>query len=187
DGESNASYAGKPTQGRDAAWTELLQYSDVRLTAEELDNLDPTRKFEGVKLPDGGYLGTLTVFHELHCVKHLRHFLYASHYFPDLTPDQIEARRIHLEHCIDLLRAGVMCRGDVAPLTMRWGHTQPKPLANFSSAHRCVNWESINDWARRRTVARLFEPGYLRHPILGDVFSSPGEALAALIGAVKDP
>ncbi|KAK3391032.1 hypothetical protein B0H63DRAFT_520229 [Podospora didyma] len=87
---TNSTYAGNPTSLRDAAWSALLQYSNLRFTAEELDSIDATRKNEGVELPDGGYLGILTVFHELHCVKHLRRYLYASSYFPPLTLDQIE-------------------------------------------------------------------------------------------------
>ncbi|KAK3370413.1 hypothetical protein B0H63DRAFT_528134 [Podospora didyma] len=145
--------------------------------------IDQTRKEEAIELPEGGYFGTLVVFHELHCIKHLRHFLYASHYFPDdLNPSQIENRRIHLDHCLDVLRAGSMCRADVAPLTMRWGRTQPKPLANFSGPHSCVNWDALYGWAKGRNIDRLFEPGYLRHPVLGDVFGPQEDRVALLTG-----
>ncbi|KAK1753689.1 hypothetical protein QBC47DRAFT_347704 [Echria macrotheca] len=186
-GASNPLYAGKPTEARDKAWTELLQYSSLRFTVEELEMIGPTRKDEGVKLPDGGYLGTLMVFHELHCVKHLRFYLYAAHYFPELTAEQTKARLVHLDHCLDILRVGAMCRGDTAPLTMRWGRSQPRPLANFSSAHSCVNWDSLNGWAQKRAVTHLFDPGYLRHPVLGNVFEGPDAELIGLIGAVEVP
>ena len=30
--------------------------------------IDPDRAADAIALPDGGYLGMLTVFHELHCL-----------------------------------------------------------------------------------------------------------------------
>jgi len=42
-------------------------------------------------------MGTITE-HEIQ--KHLHRFLYASHYFPDLTASQLKDRRLHLEHCL---------------------------------------------------------------------------------------
>lgn len=155
----------------------------MRFTEAEMDQISPSRREQGIALPDGGYFGSLQVFHDLHCIKHLHRFLYSEHYFPDLTPAQLDDRRMHMEHCLDMLRTGVMCRGDVTPLTMRWGHTQAIPLANFSSPHSCVSWDALNGWAREREVTKLFEPGYLRHPIFGDVY---GEDFDNKIGIVHD-
>lgn len=42
-----------------------------------------------VKLTDGsGYYSTVTVFHGLHCVNRLHHYLYPDHYYPDLDKDE---------------------------------------------------------------------------------------------------
>lgn len=50
----------------------------------------------GVPDPDGrGYLGTLNVYHELHCLKRLHQYMYPDYYFGDLTPEQHELNRLH--------------------------------------------------------------------------------------------
>ena len=57
----------------------------MRISEEELDIIDPTFKESAVKYPDsmgGGYMGSLEVFHQLHCIvsrPHLR--------MPNLTTD----------------------------------------------------------------------------------------------------
>ena len=40
---------------------------NIRVSAEDLAHF-PGREEETVARPDGGYLGTLNVFHELHCI-----------------------------------------------------------------------------------------------------------------------
>jgi len=69
-------------------------------------------------------------------------------------------------HCLDTLRQAVMCHGDTAPITMRWGETQPVPLADSSNPHECVNWDTIEAWAEKRSVD-AHKPGLVVHPTLG--------------------
>ena len=38
------------------------------MSSAELETIDPSRKKHAVALPDGGYYGTLSVYHELHCL-----------------------------------------------------------------------------------------------------------------------
>lgn len=50
----------------------------------------------GVRIPDGsGYIGTLNVYHEIHCLKRIHQFMYPDYYFPDFTPEQHEINRVH--------------------------------------------------------------------------------------------
>lgn len=77
-----------------------------------------------------------------------------------------------------------MCRGDVQPRTMRWIDTEPIPGANTTSPHNCKTWEALDEWAAQRSIDRIFEPGYLKHPIFGDVYSSNGTTEIAKIGLV---
>ena len=167
--------------------------SNMRFSSAEMEAIDPKRAQQAVALPDGGYFATLTVFHELHCLvretfryhsdlskvedqitdltlqKRLHRYMYPSSYFPNLSDQEMEDNRFHNEHCIDMLRQSVMCHGDISPVTMRWGQTQPIPLGNFSSPHECVNWAAINEWAKERSVEKVIEPGYLKHPRFGVV------------------
>jgi hypothetical protein len=63
-----------------------------------------------------------------------------------------------------------MCNPDMSIITMRWGHLQPSSLANWTFPHTCRSWDAIEDWGSQRYVERLFEPGWLNHPTLGELF-----------------
>lgn len=41
--------------------------TNVRVTEHEMSRI-PGRKEQAIPLPDGGYFGTLNVYHNLHCV-----------------------------------------------------------------------------------------------------------------------
>ena len=59
-----------------------------------------------------------------------------------------------------------MCRGDISLVTIRWQASQKLPVADFSAPHECVNFDSLNEWARERRINAM-EPGLLVHPTLG--------------------
>ena len=119
-----------------------------------------------ISIFSSGQYGVLTYHHQ----KRIHHYMYPTYYFPDISEQEKIDNRFHNEHCIDMLRQSIMCHADIAPVTMRWGHTQPVPLANFSSPHQCANWADINDWAKTRSIENLTEPGYLMHPEFGIVY-----------------
>ena len=102
--------------------------------------------------------------------------MYPSYYFPGLSDQQREDNRYHNEHCIDMLRQSVMCHGDITPVTMRWGKTQPIPLADVTGPHECMNWARLNEWAKERSIKEVLKPGYLKHPkfgvVVGDDFDN---------------
>ncbi|KAI4233856.1 MAG: hypothetical protein LQ349_004155 [Xanthoria aureola] len=73
------------------------------------------------------------------------------------------------DHCLSSLLSTLTCHPDISLITMRWGHTQPIPLGNFSAAHECANWDALDGWSAGRRVDVL-RPGWLRHPVLGASF-----------------
>ena len=83
----------------------------------------------------------------------LRHEL---SWFPPITPD----------HCLEILRQGAMCRGDISLVTFYWEPSTLLPRADFSAPHECVNFDRINQWSGNHAVDAL-EPGMLHHPVLG--------------------
>jgi hypothetical protein len=53
---------------------------NIRLSEDDLGR--PIEDDTVIQLTDGsGAFGTLTVFHGLHCVERLHHFLYPDHYY----------------------------------------------------------------------------------------------------------
>lgn len=57
-------YVGPPGSELDGAWSDLMGNMSIRVAGSELAQNGQT----SVKLPNGGYLAWLGVFHQLHCV-----------------------------------------------------------------------------------------------------------------------
>lgn len=126
--------------------------------------------------------------------------MFAEHYFPNATdiekrhdilhnselnrfPSSIFLRPTDLkEHCLDILRQSIQCQGDSSIITMRWGKHQAIPFGNFTNPHECVNWDSLDNWAKERSV-NVFAPGVLVHPTLGPSFP---DGKGSLIGVAED-
>ncbi|KAH7075836.1 hypothetical protein BKA63DRAFT_565888 [Paraphoma chrysanthemicola] len=158
----DSSWIGEPSTKLDENWHSLLQNTNIRITKDEFDRLD--RK--GIPLPDGGYLGALNVYHELHCVKRLHQYMYPDYYFPNLSKHERRLNFLHSQHCLDIIRQSIMCHADTSLITMRWGQSGAIPLANWTYPHQCVNWEKLDSWAGNRAVD-VFARNYLVHPRFG--------------------
>ncbi|KAB8236498.1 oxidase ustYa family protein [Aspergillus alliaceus] len=120
----------------------------------------------GVAVPEGtGYLDTLNVYHELHCLKRIYRFMYPDYYFPGFTEEEHEMNWMHNEHCIDFLRQSAMCHGDTGLITFEWREESRLPVANATS-HQCVSWNKLDRWTKARTED-IMKPGWLVQLILG--------------------
>lgn len=73
-----------------------------------------------IRLTDGTYYFTVSVFHGLHCVERVRKYIYKDHYYPDLTEMQSIALLKHTEHCIDYFLQYLQCNADTTLLPMEW-------------------------------------------------------------------
>ncbi|KAI1379248.1 hypothetical protein F4677DRAFT_442974 [Hypoxylon crocopeplum] len=112
---------------------------NVRISKEDVKHFG--REDTAVALPDGsGYIGTLNVFHEIHCIRWLH----------------------------NTLRKFALCHGDVGLITYSWNPHHEKPSAN-ATAHQCVDWDALSQWAEERAVD-MFKPGFLVHPTLGPAY-----------------
>lgn len=66
------------------------------------------------------------------------------------------------DHCLELIRESIMCKGDPSLTTFEWAD-ENDPLgftAVAHSHHRCVKWDSLLGWVRKRAVP-IFDPGTL--------------------------
>lgn len=112
---------------------------------------------------EGGYLVTLDVFHELHCLNTLRKYIYRESY-PDMHTE--DAQIEHVDHCIDLLRQVLMCHADISLHTYGWRNDYRWPWPNFEIEHECRSWDTLMDWAKEHHVPSMLGP-VLTHPTLG--------------------
>lgn len=51
------------------------------------------------------------------------------------------------DHCIDMLRSHIMCSSDVVPVVFYDDPNEPLPMPDFSTLHRCRNFDDILNWS----------------------------------------
>lgn len=158
-------YRGEPRPELDEAWHELLRYSNIRVSADDLRRINRT----SVQLSDGSgsYGAQLDVYHQLHCLKYIRRSLHPAAYPPVESNDTI---KVHIDHCLDTLRQHVMCHADIALVTFDWIDGYRKPFPNFNIEHECRSFDAVNSWAREHAYD-IFDGKSLIHPQLGRLMS----------------
>ncbi|KAL2011330.1 hypothetical protein VTN00DRAFT_4048 [Thermoascus crustaceus] len=151
-------FRGPPSPAIDAAWQEILNMSEIKLDPRDMPLLK--KPLTQAKYPDdegGWYIGILEVTHQLHCVNLIRQYTYLDYYSrPENRPvafgDKNQTLRLHIDHCIDMLRQVVQCNGDVGIVTSSWvkGHDGPYP--DFSVWHKCRRWQPLMDYTVKHKV-----------------------------------
>ncbi|KAF7525071.1 hypothetical protein G7054_g11195 [Neopestalotiopsis clavispora] len=145
-------YSGLPSTEQDRAWDGLMEPSFFRVTKDELERAGESL-INLAELEDGGYPATLGVYHELHCVRQLRFYLWRHRYYPHMTNAQSDYLEYHLDHCIEVLRRTVMCRGNTALRSFAWVNFSANlPDSQSNADMSCVRWSSIDQWSRNRMV-----------------------------------
>ncbi|KAF2443855.1 hypothetical protein P171DRAFT_474012 [Karstenula rhodostoma CBS 690.94] len=152
-GVKNSDYQGAPSNATAAAWTTLLQPFYFNVSASELSAADvsPTN---AVRVKQGGYLASLGVYHELHCLNQFRNFLYLSTDPSPLSAEQITYYRSHLDHCIETLRLSAMCNADLSLYTFTWPREENFTFldAHSKTPRTCVDWGQVEAWSVGRKV-----------------------------------
>ncbi|KAI6080976.1 hypothetical protein F4821DRAFT_250332 [Hypoxylon rubiginosum] len=149
-------FAGEPSPEVDSAWSELMTGINIKILPQEMDQLG----ISSIAFRDGsGYVGSLSVYHELHCVKKIRQWFYYDHYYANLSQHDRFGERAHVEHCIEELRVSIACHGDTTVIPYDWLHDidQERTLLGITfrddePLHRCVNWDKLHKWAQSRRV-----------------------------------
>ena len=62
------------------------------------------------------------------------------------------------DHCIEMLRQFVMCHADVGIVTSHWVEGRSRPYPDFSTAHRCRNFDVIHEWTEAHKAPPLTHP-----------------------------
>jgi hypothetical protein len=54
---------------------------------------------------------------------------------------------MHVDHCLETLRIGLMCQSDITPLRIIDGPTAPLgSRADFNAHHKCRDFEILREW-----------------------------------------
>ena len=98
---------------------------------------------------EGYYLGGLDVFHQLHCLNHVRTFLFTLqagveyNTVNETYENLLKPQEDHVYHCFDYIRQALMCNAD---LTVEWPRTEESgekvAVDGWGVTHQCKNWVS---------------------------------------------
>ncbi|KAG2128653.1 uncharacterized protein EDB93DRAFT_1108938 [Suillus bovinus] len=149
-------YRGSPSPEIDATWDRVaLNARQIRMTREQLLRTGEKPSPAMVRYPEeygGGYMTTVEVIHQLHCLDMLRRASWGDQSAGHGAHESPKEFRVHLDHCIEMLRQITMCRGDVTMLTYDWVKGVENPLPNFNVPHRGRNLEKVFDWVDEHRV-----------------------------------
>ncbi|KAI1820950.1 hypothetical protein F4861DRAFT_520978 [Xylaria intraflava] len=156
-------YEGPPTPEKDKDWDHLIKPAYFNATFEDL--VRAGESLENVtQLTGGGYLASIGVYHELHCVRQLRFYIYKERYYPNLSEKDERYLQIHLDHCVEALRETIMCSGNTALISFYWENPDSsQPAAKSNARSTCARWDSIERWGSSRMVST--SPDFVRPEI----------------------
>nr|OQO25373.1 hypothetical protein B0A51_08114 [Rachicladosporium sp. CCFEE 5018] len=154
--ERNELFSAPSTPEADQAWGSLSPLGDGFIIVPNARDYD---------LPPGkpsqaGEVFDISVFHQLHCLNHLRTFLFTLKAGMDLNNTREVYDRLlvkqedHVYHCFDLIRQALMCHPD---LTVEWPRTEVDgrrfAFDGWGIQHQCVDWNSVLGFMSKHTVA----------------------------------
>ncbi|KAI1760779.1 hypothetical protein GGR53DRAFT_522876 [Hypoxylon sp. FL1150] len=153
-------FGGPPSDEQDEAWDYIINGSFFNASREELERAGEELD-DLAELTDGGYLASIGVYHELHCLRQLRLYVYKDTYYPHITHREAIYLEDHLDHCLEALRRTIMCYGNTAISSFYWQSPEADQVAVRSNSQSvCARWESIESWAYSRRVP--VDPDYNR-------------------------
>ncbi|KAF8812984.1 hypothetical protein BYT27DRAFT_7181937 [Phlegmacium glaucopus] len=153
-------YRGFPTAALDQAWDRITTNNSlwpIRISDEDLKKINKSGRPSNVKYKEidgGGNMGSIEVFHQLHCLNMLRKSTYPNEYpeIQELWNTRPKFIRNHLDHCIEMIRQNLMCIADVGVISYDWVSGWEVPFPDFNTYHKCRNFDDILDWITSHRV-----------------------------------
>ncbi|KAH8668671.1 hypothetical protein BX600DRAFT_510744 [Xylariales sp. PMI_506] len=169
-------WAGPPNDDRDKMWHSMVYDVWIPITDEDVTNMgkDPksvTRVPPQYRKDYGdGAIVVMEFAHQMHCLDLVRKYTYYDYYMEKQDEEAFgnppHVLRVHIDHCIDMLRQFVMCNADPGLVTYFWVDGRPTPYPDFSMQKQCKNPYALLEWAREKRI-----------PDYKPVYPSPGEAV----------
>ncbi|KAM7213296.1 protein of unknown function (DUF3328) domain containing protein [Rhypophila decipiens] len=168
----SSEFSGPPSPEQEKAWDRLLEPQFFAASREEMNRageaIIPNKTVEMLG-DDDKYLAALGVFHELHCLSKVRRhlFFHDPATMPSLYHGDDETRndkqgdllRKHLYHCLDTIRASIMCQANPTMLSFQWTENiRNKAFPRSQSRSVCVDWNSVEQWGLSRMVNHYVTP-----------------------------
>ncbi|PVI04003.1 hypothetical protein DM02DRAFT_625320 [Periconia macrospinosa] len=169
-------FTGDPSPELDAVWDRwgYVKYASIpEDTFLKLPGADP----DAARLtPEygGGYIGFLEVSHHMHGI-HQDYYNNPEHpeRMAPVFTDRPYTVKIHLQHCIEILRQNIMCNADVGVIPHQWITATPDPYANFNTWHKCRDLSSVEKWIHENEIPDTPDGSDLPIPLNSKIFAQP--------------
>ena len=69
--------------------------------------------------------------------------------------DNIPLLKVHVAHCIEMLRQVLMCNADMGIIPLNWVKNKTMPVPDFNTWHKCRDFDSVLDFAKRRRLPAM--------------------------------
>jgi hypothetical protein len=112
-------------------------------------NLPPGQPVDAEYSAAKGEIYDISLFHQLHCLRHVRTFLFTLKAGMDYNATaetydhMLKHQEEHVYHCFDYIRQALMCNAD---LTVEWPRTEADgsrvAVDGWGVTHQCKNWVS---------------------------------------------
>ncbi|KAJ5735310.1 uncharacterized protein N7483_000435 [Penicillium malachiteum] len=151
-------YKGPPNPRLDAEWKRITHMGQLKISAKDMTGLrKPLSQVKVVESEGDGYAVGIEVFHQLHCLNLIRQYVYFDYYSkeenkPAEFSDSNQTVRLHIDHCIDILRQVIQCNGDVGVVTRSWVKGRTINYPDFNVWHKCRKLEPILQYAMEHEI-----------------------------------
>ena len=148
-------FAGPSSKERDEAWSMMMPAGDGFVLIAN-DTAQRTYDLPLGKSSEYGQIYDISVFHQLHCLAHIRRHLFTMQ--ASMDRDNMEEiyemllhpQEDHVFHCFDYIRQALMCAGD---MTIEWPRKEKDgrrfAVDGWGITHQC------KDWVRTRETPRV--------------------------------
>ncbi|KAH8805226.1 hypothetical protein F5884DRAFT_859835 [Xylogone sp. PMI_703] len=171
-------YRGQPNPDLDAAWEEISDSGVFSVTEEEMARIGKLSNSSVMLPPEAGgnYMASMEAVHQMHCLNLLRKFSYREYYADKSEHFAHPGKfRIHLDHCIEMLRQVIMCNADLHIITYNWVDQVDYAWPNFNLNKQCRDFNAVMGWIHAHEARTKVPDGILRRP--------PGAATKPIIAA----
>ncbi|KAL3473610.1 hypothetical protein BJX99DRAFT_261142 [Aspergillus californicus] len=160
-------YGGFPDEENNKAWEDLYNYGIIKIPQSEAAKLHTST----MPLPGDptAYMVEIEVFHELHCLNHLRKLAWgtpiSSMGVDPANETEINQFWVHVDHCVNSVRQSLMCAADISTIHWSWVQEDQMWEADPQTVHTCRDFEAIRDWAFENRVGAIDRAVWVEDPL----------------------
>ncbi|KAF4550971.1 Hypothetical protein D9617_15g043250 [Elsinoe fawcettii] len=168
-------YRGDASHAVDEAWRALgTHLSPFMISEADAAKVGvPADAIRASEQYGGGYVVLGEAFHQLHCLDIMRKSLYWNfeHYSSEghrPFDRPYHHVKMHITHCMDIIRQRLMCTADTGVISQIWVQTPeaPSPTRHpmFSDTHKCRNYDKVKAWGEEHNLKQPFPEDFYAAP-----------------------